>query len=216
MQETKSTSIADVIFDKIEEKILDGTFAPGDSITELKLSEMLDVSRTPVREAMSRLRHEGLIEESGKGAVVVGINRDDLIDIYEVRARIEGLASARLAGHITREQLKELDDVLSLQEFYTEKGDPEGIKKLDSQFHHLIYTYCGSRTLSALLDELHRKVQRFRRVSVENPSRAKAAAKEHREIYEALKKGDSALTEELAVKHIRNAQKNILKGLERS
>lgn len=211
MTDKKIGSIADRIFETIEQKILDGTFEKGEVLTELGLCEKLSASRTPVREALARLKHEGLLEESVKGNVVAGISEEDLSDIYDIRLRIEGLAAAMCAEHITAEQLMELEEVLTLQEFYTNKGAAENIKRLDSEFHVLIYSYCGSRTLSQLLGELHRKVQRYRRISVENKTRAEAAVKEHREIYDALASHDSARAEQLTAKHIKNAKENILR-----
>lgn len=208
----KSFSIADIVFEKIEDAILSGEFARGDVITELKLCGMLNVSRTPVREALTRLRQEGLVKESGKGAVVVGVNEDDLYDIYEVRMRIEGLAAAKCAEVITEEQLRALGETLELQEFYTAKNQPESIKKLDSEFHERIYSYCGSKTLEVLLCELHRKVKRYRKTSVSNPERAVMAVKEHREIYEAIAARDTRRAEELTAKHIKNARESIIKG----
>lgn len=202
--------MADSVFDRIEESILDGTFKKGDCIGELKLCEMLGVSRTPVREALTRLRSEGLVGESAKGTVVLGVTREDLDDIYEVRRRIEGYATARAAGRITEEELKTLEETLDLQEFYVSKGQTEGIGKLDSEFHRLIYLYSGSRTLASLLSELHRKVMRYRRLSVGNPARAAAAAAEHREILAALSAHDAPLAEALAKKHIQNAHDSIL------
>ena len=207
----KSISIADIVFEKIEDAILSGEFARGDIITELKLCELLAVSRTPVREALTRLRQEGLIRESGKGAVVVGVDETDLYDIYEVRMRIEGLASARCAEVITDEQLKSLGETLELQEFYTAKNQPDSIKKLDSEFHEQIYSYCGSRMLETLLSELHRKVKRYRKTSVSNPDRAQLAVKEHREIFEAISAHDPKRAEELTAKHIKNARESIMK-----
>ena len=207
----KSISIADIVFEKIEDAILSGEFQKGDIITELKLCELLKVSRTPVREALTRLRQEGLIKESGKGAVVVGVDEKDLYDIYDVRMRIEGLATARCAEVITDDQLKALLETLELQEFYTAKNQPDSIKKLDSQFHEQIYSYCGSRTLETLLSELHRKVKRYRKTSVSNPERALEAVKEHREIFEAISARDARLAEELTAKHIKNARESIMK-----
>jgi len=207
----KSISMADIVFERIEDAILSGEFAAGDVVSELKLCKMLDVSRTPVREALTRLRQEGLVKESGKGAIVVGVSKDDLFDIYDVRMRIEGLAAAKCASVITEEQLKELEETLELQEFYTAKNQPDSIKKLDSQFHEQIYSYCQSRTLETLLSELHRKVKRYRKTSVSNPERAVLAVKEHREIFEAIAAHNAALAEELVEKHIRNAKDSILK-----
>lgn len=207
----KSVSIADLVFEKIEDAILSGEFARGDIITELKLCQLLDVSRTPVREALTRLRQEGLIKESGKGAIVVGVSEDDLYDIYEVRMRTEGLAAAKCAERITEQQLKALGDTLELQEFYTAKKQPDSIKKLDSEFHEQIYSYCGSRTLETLLSELHRKVKRYRKSSVSNPERAVEAVREHREIFDAIVARDPSLAEELTAKHIKNARESIIK-----
>lgn len=204
-------SIADTVFDRIEADILNGNLRRGDILTELKLCEMLSVSRTPVREALNRLRQEGLIEESGKGAVIVGITDRDLDDIYEVRLRVEGLATAMCAQVITDTQLKTLEETVALQEYYTGRHQADSIKNLDSEFHRLIYSYCGSRILSELLSDLHRKVQRFRRSSVEDPERAIAAVREHAEILAALKDHNRALAEQLAAAHIKNAWDSIAK-----
>ena len=113
----KAPSMAEAVFAQIEEAILNGKLASGEILTENRLCEHLSVSRTPVREALNRLRQEGLIEETGKGAVVIGITEKDLDDIYEVRLRVEGLASALCAECITDEQLAELEETVALQEF---------------------------------------------------------------------------------------------------
>ena len=205
-------SIADTVFDRIEADILNGNLKRGDLLTELKLCEMLSVSRTPVREAMGRLRQEGLIEESGKGAVVLGITDRDLDDIYEIRLRVEGLATAMCVDTVTDDELKQLEKTVALQEYYTGRRDSDSIRNLDSEFHRLIYSFCGSRILSELLSDLHRKVQRFRRSSVEDPERARAAAREHGEILDALKCRDRERAERLAVTHVKNAWKSIKKN----
>lgn len=201
--------MADAVFSRIEEAILNGNLGSGELLTENKLCEMLSVSRTPVREALKRLQQEGLIEETGKGAVVVGITEKDLNDVYEVRIRVEGLATANCADCISDEQLRDLEEIIALQEFYTERGQVDSIKNLDSRFHEMIYSYCGSRILSSLLSDLHRKVQRFRRASVADPTRAKAAVSEHREILDALRAHDRTRAEHLSVEHIRNARASI-------
>ena len=207
-------SMADAVFYRIEADILNGNLKQGELLTELKLCEMLSVSRTPVREALNRLRQEGLIEESGKGAVVMGITDRDINDIYEIRLRVEGLATAMCAEVVNDVQLKQLEETVALQEFYTGRGEVDSIRNLDSEFHRLIYSYCGSRVLSDLLSDLHRKVQRFRRASVENPDRARAAVKEHAEILDALKNHDRDRAERLAVAHIKNAWESIKKNNE--
>ena len=109
MEEKRTQSIADTVFSAIENQILSGELPGGTLITELKTCEQFGVSRTPVREALQRLKQEGLVEESGKGAVVIGITEADIDDIYEVRARIEGLAGA---SNIILSQLSVKDRVV--------------------------------------------------------------------------------------------------------
>lgn len=214
MEEKKINSISDEVFAALENDILSGNLAHGTVVTEGKLCERYGASRTPIREAMTRLKQEGLIEERGKGAVILGIGADDISDIFELRLRIEGLAAARCAEHITDYELRELLEILELQEFYTQKGAADSIRNLDSRFHALIFGYCGSRTINSLLGELHRKLKRSRRMSVENPGRAIEAAREHRQIYEALAAHNGALAESLTILHIRNARDNIMKTMQ--
>ena len=99
--EHRSISIADQIFDQLEREILAGKYARGEVISELGLSRELGVSRTPIREAIRRLEQEDFLEESGRGAVVVGISREDMEDMYEIRLQIEGAAARRAARNVS-------------------------------------------------------------------------------------------------------------------
>ena len=112
MLDHRTVSLADQIFERLETDILTGKYARGEILTELKLSEIMGVSRTPVREALRRLEQEHLIEDTNKGSVVLGITEEDLKDIYEIRMNIEGMAAYRAAERITDEQIKELKELL--------------------------------------------------------------------------------------------------------
>ena len=78
MREYKTTSLADQVFERLENDIIQGVYAKGEVLTELKLVERMGVSRTPIREALRRLEQERLITDSGKGSIVLGITEDDL------------------------------------------------------------------------------------------------------------------------------------------
>ena len=203
-------SLADRVFEQLEQDILSERYAPGDILTEAKLSQSLGVSRTPVREAVRRLEQAGLLQESGKGMVVIGVTREDLADIYEIRRRLEGLTARRATESKDEALLSKFQEVVELQEFYTVKGDSSQIHTLDSRFHQIIYESCGS-ILRDTLTGLHRRIQRYRRDSVTDLERARKAAAEHRAIYEAITKGDSGLAERLTVTHICNAYEHIIK-----
>ena len=210
IMEHKTVSLADQVFERLETDILSGKYQKGEILTEIKLTAEMGVSRTPVREALRRLQAEHLIEESAKGMVVMGISKQDLEDIFEIRAHLEGLTARMAADHITESQLKELKDVVDLQEFWVNKGDPDHIKGLDSRFHELVYKFSGSMIFYDTLIPLHKKTQKYRRVAVENRNRAEQSMIEHRAVDDAIAARDGVLAEKLLVDHIRNAAEHIL------
>ena len=128
--DSKTASLEEQVTATLEEEILTGKLAGGTSLTEHSLSKRLGVSRTPIRAALHTLAEEGLISiVPNKGAVVMGVSRDDLVDIYNIRMRLEGLASATAAERISPEDLAALRESVELAEFYIQKNDTETLKK---------------------------------------------------------------------------------------
>ncbi len=210
MAEFKSVSLADQVFEKLENDIIVGVYARGEVLTELKLVEQLGVSRTPIREALRRLEQERLIQDSGKGSVVRGITVEDLVDIMCIRQRIEGLAAYYAAQNLTEEGQEALRQISQLQDFYYEKKDIENLRKIDDRFHVAIYELSGRTILHDTLHPLHRKTQRYRKLSIENPERMACSVQEHRAICNAILAGNSDLADELMTLHIQNAQRNMI------
>ncbi len=209
--DSKSQSLEEMVYARLEEEILIGKLAEGESLGEIVISERLGVSRTPVRGALHRLSEEGLVEIiPNKGARVVGINLDDLVDIYKIRERLEGLASALATERITDAELSELENTVDLTEFYIKKGDTEHIRELDTVFHSIIYKASGSRFLSRTLSELHNKIKSYRKRSLDAPGRLEKSESEHREILGAIKAKNAELADELTLRHVRRALDNML------
>ena len=208
--EHKMISIADQVFEELERDILSGVYERDEILTEMKLSEQLHVSRTPIREALRRLEQEHIIEPTSKGMKVVGITRDDISDICEIRLRLEGLAARWAAERTDEAGIRTLKETLDLQEFYTQKQDPESIKNADSRFHQTIYALCGSHSMQDTLEPLHRKLLKYRRVSVSKTSRAQLSLLEHQAIFEAIAAHDGAKAEALTIQHVKNARDSIL------
>ena len=203
--EHKTVSLADQVFENLENDILSGKYQRGELLTESKLSQSLGVSRTPIREALRRLSQEHIIEESGKGIIVLGISEDDLKDIFFIRRKIESNCAARAAENRTDEQLDTLREAVEFQEFYLSKKDADKIKLMDSRFHETIYRMSGSAVLCDVLIPLHRKIQKYRRASVSNKSRAQASVSEHRAIFEAIAAKDGKTAKKLVDEHLQNA-----------
>ncbi|MEA4891742.1 MAG: GntR family transcriptional regulator [Peptococcaceae bacterium] len=209
------SSLSVRVFEQLEEAILNGKILPGENLIELKLSQELGVSRTPVREAIRMLEQKSLVQIiPNKGAVVLGIDYKDLLDIYTIRTYIEGLAARWAAENITDLQIKELREIIDLQEFYYIKDYSQQINDLDSRFHERIYEYCNSRTLQHMLKDLHHMIQHFRQISISAAGRAEKAIGEHRAILEAICNKDPVQAERLTVDHINNAKENLIRLLE--
>ena len=210
MTEFKSISLATQVFEKLEQDIITGVYARGEILTELKLVEQLGVSRTPIREALRRLEQERLIAESGKGSVVLGITMEDLIDIMDIRQRTEGLAAYYATKNLTDEGREELRQISELQDFYFEKQDIDNLRKMDDKFHDAIYQLSNRPVLRDTLIPLHRKSQRYRKISIEDKNRLGKSVDEHKAIYKAIIQGDADLAAQLITTHIERAKKNMI------
>ena len=213
MRDYRSTSLADQVFDKLENDIIFGVYPRGEILTELKLVEQLGVSRTPIREALRRLEQERLIADSGKGSVVLGITEEDLIDILDIRIHVEALASYYAAINLTEEGKKELSHIVDLQEFYFQKWDPEHLRHMDDEFHDTICRLGGRTVIIDTLLPLHRKTRRYRRIAMDDKSRAACTLKEHHAIYEAIMAQDGELAAKLTSEHISKAKDHMVKEL---
>lgn len=207
----KRVSLVDRVFERIEDDILFGRYKRGETLTEAQLTQELEVSRTPIRDALLLLEQERLIVSQGKGYLVLGITMRDLLDIMEIRLKVEGLASYYAAQNATEKELEELKEIVELQEFYTNKKDSQRIKETDDKFHSTICMICGHHVISDTLIPLHKKIQRYRRASIEDDNRTKQMVKEHRDIYEAIARGDADAASELTFLHVRNAKESMTK-----
>jgi len=212
MRNYKSTSLADQVFDKLENDIIQGIYKRGELLTELKLVEQLGVSRTPIREALRRLEQERLIEDTGKGSRVLGITEEDLQDIMSIRERIEGLAAYYATVNLTPEGLKELTHIVDLQEFYFSKRDKEHLREVDDQFHDLICALSKRSVIADTLVPLMRKTRRYRRISIDDWERTTTTMNEHRAMFEAIASGNAELAEKLATEHIVKAKRHMIEG----
>ena len=212
MRNYKSTSLADQVFDKLENDIIQGIYKRGELLTELKLVEQLGVSRTPIREALRRLEQERLIEDTGKGSRVLGITVEDLEDIMNISERIDGLAAYYAAKNMTPDGLKELTHIVDLQEFYFSKHDKEHLRQVDDQFHDMICILSRRSVIADTLIPLMRKTRRYRRVAIDNWERTTNTMNEHRRLFEAIASGNAELAQELATQHIIKARRHMIEG----
>ena len=210
MNEFKTVSLADQVFEKLENDIITGVYPKGEILTEMKLVEQLGVSRTPIRDALRRLEMERLIKDTGKGSVVLGITLPDLEDIMNIREHVEGLAAFHAAQNATDEEKKELQHISELQDFYYSKQDLDNLQKIDDRFHDALYEISHRTVLHDTLLPLHRKSMRYRKITDKHKSVQERSVNEHKSIIAAVIAGDAQLAQQLMTTHIRNAKEHVI------
>lgn len=204
------SSLRGRVFNQIREAILEGEYKPGDVLRESTIAQKMNVSRTPVREAIRQLELEGLVHSiPNKETIVSGITNEDVHDILMIRTRLEGLAARYAAERITDKEIKEMEEVLALTEFYVSREDINELKGLDHKFHEIMYKATDSKILNHVLSDFHDYIQNARKTSIATPGRAKRLLQEHHDIYEAIKQRDADQAEKLLNQHIANAVQNM-------
>jgi DNA-binding GntR family transcriptional regulator len=195
----------------LKERIIKGDLAQGSKFLEAKIAKQLGISRTPVREAMRELAAEGFVKISpNQGAVINNISIEDVQEVLQIRAVLEGLAAKLAATKITKGKIKELESFNKNMEEFINKNDILDFIKESEKFHELILDIYGNSRLIQIRKNLYDQIHRYRSISLNIPGRPKYALEEHKKITEALKQGDSAKADELSKIHIEKVLKNIV------
>lgn len=200
-------SLAEEIENILRQRILTGRYGIGERIKENQVAEELKVSRTPIREAFKQLEKEGLIQSiPNRGSFAMGFTKQDIQDIYEVRAAVEMLAVERAVSRISDEELRTMQEIYDMMEFYTEKRASKKIIELNRTFHGIIYNASASRFLSQVLKSYQRYVEQTRKATVYNDENLEEIFKEHGEVLEALKNRDLKQSLEKTMDHLNNSR----------
>ncbi|WP_051688119.1 GntR family transcriptional regulator [Desulfofalx alkaliphila] len=204
----------DNVYSRLRKAILKGKFQPGDRLVERKLAEKLNVSRTPIREAIRMLELEGLVSHIPRvGSVVSSIDAVEVHEIYRIRAVLEGLAARMAAERIKPEQLQQLTVTLQKIEQAIIDNKIDKLEELHLDFNRLIYESAESTRLYNMITSMVDFINRFTMVGYTRPGRIAQAHKEHRLIVEAIKLRDGELAERVAREHIENSRYAYFKSI---
>ena len=214
----KSSTLADSVFDQLRTAIVKGELPPGSKVNEPQLSKQYGISRGPLREAIRRLEGCKLVEiKPNVGAKVISLNREQAIEIYEIRESLEGLACRLAASKAAAEDCRALRDLLAKHEQQIESADGRLYyqKEGDLDFHYLIVQLSGNtRLFNLLCGELYHLLRLYRVQTSSEPSRPVQAFKEHHQIVDAIENRDDELAELLMRRHIANARQALLTRLD--
>jgi DNA-binding GntR family transcriptional regulator len=192
------------VYKTLIEKIRTRQLAPGTRVREEMIATMLDVSRTPVREALARLQAGGLVEATAAGLAVVQLDRSQTMELYALRAILEGAAARFAAENASSSDLVSLDYVLN--RFMAFDGDAAGFAQLNRLFHEAVLEAAHNRFLLHATDRLYDSLALLPDTTFSQPGRAAAAKHEHAAILQAIKTRDKDTAEKAARKHINEAR----------
>jgi DNA-binding GntR family transcriptional regulator len=204
-------SLSDVAYARVVEMLRSRELSPNDVVLETRLSRQLNISRTPLREAIRRLEGEKILERQRSGTLVVrAISIEDLLHIWQIRILLEGDAARRAAGQVSLRDLKALRAKLIGMK---NDGDPapEELREVGRDLHSLIAQACGNPMLAAIIEDFRKRTQllTIRRV----PERAIKVCEEHLAIVDALLAGDGDESKTAMQRHIEGVRAYTLEKL---
>ncbi|MEL6581445.1 MAG: GntR family transcriptional regulator [Cyanobacteria bacterium J06607_15] len=215
----RSQSLRQQVYEALKRIILKGDLASGERIVETKLAKQLEVSRTPIREAIGQLKKEQLIVSKPNGGFVVAtLSVQDAAQLYDCRVALEQLSVEGACKNIVAKQLKQLEKYVLLAEKLakSQSSRPDILKLLevDYQFHHLIAESSGNQWLLTLLEQVFDKMALLRVQTTKHNPQVLEIRLEHREVYEAIALRNSDLARATVKLHLMSAKARVVKELE--
>jgi DNA-binding GntR family transcriptional regulator len=192
-------------YEKLAQAIMTGELVPGQPLIETALAEWCDVSRTPIREALTRLEQDGLVVRGERGLMVRERSPEEILDLYETRIVLEAMA-ARVAA--TRRSYLDLITMRRVAERLQsmETTDELAMAAGNREFHQAVWRASHNDALSDLLHRLDMHVARYPSTTLSQPGRWAEANKEHQSIIEAIDGQDAELAHQLTAQHFVKAR----------
>lgn len=201
-----TSNLSKMAYDEILKKIIAGEYRQGQLLTEDKLCKELNMSRTPVREALRVLESEGVVKKVNRSYTVIYVTSKEVEFLYEIRIPLEMTASRLAAERATEQDIREMENILREVEGETfkENPDPTRLAELNGNFHDTIARASGNPFLQSYLREVRLKLRIVRVTLFTSFDRRMDELREHKEILEAIKIRDSSRAQEVMLEHERN------------
>jgi DNA-binding GntR family transcriptional regulator len=204
----------ELVFHSLLEDVLSGRLKPGERLNVDEIAHRLDVSRTPVREALKQLIAAGLVEnEPHRSPFVKTLSFEEIIELYCIRAALDGMASRFATRHISDEQLNQLDDFCSKMESLVELRQYNETLSINLKFHSLIYLAAEAPLLRESCQRFYRHTEQARHLVIDLPGSHSEICKEHRAIAKALRLRDSDAADNSTREHYLNSARRVAKSV---
>jgi len=208
-----SLSVREKIYGLLKKEILLGQFPPNKRLTEESLAKKFEVSRTPVREALHKLELEGLVKITGaRGFCVPEDSIEDMEELFEIRAVLEGHALACLCTIITPKDIQSLNELIQSAEKAFLSGKLELVFDYNTLFHDLLNVMIAQKKprLFSMIEDMRKYVVRYRKSTLIHQEGVQRSISGHKKILMALDLGDPHLCERIMRKHVYEAKKDTI------
>ena len=197
--------LGDVAYGRIRDAIVANELKPGDRVSEYKVAEWLNISRTPAREGLRRLEAEGFLTATPRrGLVVASVDDEALYELYAAREVLEGGAAALAARNATDAEIAALQQMVAAESAMTDSA--ELMFEHNRLFHQFIYRSARNRYLTKYLHSIYDTLAATRSISTMRiAARREAVLMEHRALVSAIAKRDEIGASRLAAEHVRAA-----------
>ena len=208
----KPDSAKERTYDRLKAYLLSGKIEPGRRIHQEMCAGILNVSRTPVREALQRMVSEGLVERSeDRGFRVAQLNVDELEELFDMRSVLEAFAMRLICQRMTQEALDKLDRYVEESEAALIRQDPDGVFDANTSFHNTLYSLIQDRKrFLSTLNNMKEHILKYRKQTLMNFDRAQKSITAHKKIVFALKTRDPNLAEYLMRIHIQESKEDAM------
>ena len=203
-------SLEKLAYDSIKSAILAFQLMPEENLVETDLARQLGISKTPVRDALSRLEKEGFVEKIPyKGYTVTGLSQQAVIEIFEIRATLEGLSARQATPNFTEQDLEAARDLVNRHNHAALQGDIQAASDLNKQFHALLLSRAKNSWLRQILGNLEDHLQRYRLLSNFQAGRLKKSIDEHNTILSAIINRQPEQAEQAVRTHLLSVAKDL-------
>lgn len=198
-----TVNLSERAYEEVLKMILQGKYKRGQRITEEQLCKDLNMSRTPVREALKMLIAEGIVKKENKSYSIVTLSSDEVLMLYEVRIPLEAIAAYLTAQRATDEEILKMEKLLDEIKSETEKADPDPLTlaNLNGEFHNTVAIASKNKYLRDYLDEIRVKLKIVRVNLFTSYERRIEEYKEHFAVFEAIKSRNAEKARKLMEEH---------------
>jgi len=202
-------TVKSTLVEELRDAIILGEYVPGQHLRLEDIATRFDISTTPVREALRDLEVEGLVSIfPHRGAVVTQLSADDLIDIYEVRATLEEMATRLAVPNMGEDTFAQLE--LYIEQMDNHLGELATLVKINHAFHFTLYCASGRRHLCDLTSILRRRTQHYLHAYITHLGGMPVAQEEHRAVIEACRSGEAERAATIIYDHVTHVGNSII------